>query len=147
MQFPLRLLIQNSFRSVDQYEIHGETAKDLGKYNDLNKKEIRSLSITGKLSLKRCSNSFSIYVKATDAIVAKYTLVVMSGKFCLPGKFVLYWLFAGKLTPKEVNKMYGALDLGGGSVQITLPMDDKVTYAILCCYLLSVILKSPLTYL
>ncbi|XP_065052125.1 ectonucleoside triphosphate diphosphohydrolase 5-like isoform X2 [Rhopilema esculentum] len=30
-----------------------------------------------------------------------------------------------KLKPLEVNKMYGALDLGGGSVQITLPMDDK----------------------
>lgn len=31
-----------------------------------------------------------------------------------------------KLKPVNVNKMYGALDLGGGSVQITIPLDEKV---------------------
>ena len=37
-----------------------------------------------------------------------------------------FFISLEKLKPFEVNKMYGALDLGGGSVQITLPMDDKV---------------------
>lgn len=39
------------------------------------------------------------------------------------------WLTVNYLTKKlrslNVNKMYGALDLGGGSVQITIPLDEK----------------------
>ena len=33
-----------------------------------------------------------------------------------------------KLKPVDVSKMYGALDLGGGSVQITIPLNGKVPY-------------------
>ena len=41
----------------------------------------------------------------------------------------LFFLFSTeKLKPVDVTKMYGALDLGGGSVQITIPIDGKVTF-------------------
>ena len=41
----------------------------------------------------------------------------------------LFFLFSTeKLKPVDITKMYGALDLGGGSVQITIPIDGKVTF-------------------
>ena len=32
----------------------------------------------------------------------------------------------GKTKEYDVSHMYGALDLGGGSIQITFPLPDKV---------------------